>query len=261
MTATFKYGGTSLTSFGVVTLLDDYLDMPQRRGENQTIPYRHGTSFVQKFFDQRNISIGITVFAASQTALEAAMDTMRGLFAPRTEQTLELTTTAGAVRNISASVDNPIQFARVSDRIARVVVDFTCCSPFFRLSTVIADNTTTINSNPKAMVVTNTGTVEERDPVITLTGPLQNIVITNSTNGAVLTYTGTIASPRVVTISTSASGEYIATTDLGVNVIGNITHSGSAALMTFNVGANTLSIASDIVTTGTVKCSFYPPFL
>jgi hypothetical protein len=31
--------------------------------------------------------------------------------------------------------------------------------------------------------------------------------------------------------------------------------------MIFNVGANILSIASDITTTGTVKISFYPPFL
>lgn len=258
---TWTFGGTALTSFGKVTLIDDYLTSPERRGKNVVIPYQDGTVFVQKYFDERKLSFGIAVVGTSASDLETKADTMRALFGKRTQQTLAMTREDTTVRNALASVDGFMQVQRVSDKIARYVVDFTLTSPFFRLSTAIADNTTTIDTDPKAMVFTNPGTVEERNPTIILTGPLSNTVITNSTNGHTLTYTGTIASPRVVTISTNSQGEYIATTDLGANVIGNITHSGSAALMVINSGSNTLSIADDTATTGTVKITFNAPYL
>ena len=261
MTTTFKYGGTSLTTFGVVTLLDDYLDIPERRGDNITVPYRHGTMFAAKYYDQRTITIGIVVTAASATALETAMDTMRTLFSLQTEQTLEMTLSSTAVRNISATVERAIQFNRLAPTIGRVVVEFVCCSPYWRLSTVITDNTTTIDATPHAMTVANPGTVEEHNATIILTGPLQNTVITNSTTGTSLTYTGTIASPRVVTISRSAYGEYTALTDLGANVIGNVTHSGSASLLVFTPGNNTLSITDSTHTSGSVRINFFAPFL
>ena len=257
---TFSFGGTQLESLGNVTQINDYLDLPQTRGNNQVIPYRHGTTFVRKYYDERTLSFGIAVIETSAAALETKFATMRALFSPRTQQTLSVTLEDASVITAQASVDKPMQVNRLSERVAKVVVEFTLCSPFFRLSTPIADNTTTINASPKAMNVTNPGTVEERDATIILTGPLQNTVITNSTNGCVLTYTGTIASPRVVTIST-VNGEYVATNDLGTNVIGNITHSGDAALMVFDVGSNTLSITDATHTTGTVKVTFYAPFL
>ena len=258
---TWSFGGTDLSTFGKVTLIDNYMDFPPRRGENQVIPFQHGASFVQKFFDQRIITIGITIIGTSASDLETKIDTLMGLLAPRTEQVLSQTREDATVRTANASVDDSIATQRFSDKLAKCVINFTLSSPFFRLSTAISDNTTTINANPKAMTVTNPGTVEERNPTIILTGPLSNTVITNSTNGCVLTYTGTIASPRVVTITTNSLGEYIATNDLGANVIGNITHSGASALMVINKGSNTLSIADDTHTTGTVKISFYAPFI
>lgn len=258
MTA-WAFGGYDLSSFGRVTLIDDYLDVPARRGDNQVIPFRHGSVFVEKYFDERTLSFGIAVSAETIEAMESLMETLRGLLSPRTQQTLSQTLTNGTVRSVLASVDKRLQVNRPAPNIALIVVEFTLCQPFFRLSTAIADNTTTIDASPKAMTVTNPGTIEERDATIILTGPLENTVITNSTNGVVLTYSGVIASPRVVTIQT-VNGEFVATDDLGANVIGNITHAGSPSLMVFNVGANTLSIADDEATTGTVKASFNPPY-
>ena len=257
---TWTFGGTALTTFGKVTLIDDYLDIAQRRGNNIVIPFRHGATFAQKYYDQRQLTFGIAVTAASAGALETAFDTLRKLLSPKTEQTLACTLEDSSVRNIQASVNKYMQVKRFSDKIAKVVIDFECSKPFFRLSTAIADNTTTIDATPHAMTVTNPGTVEETDPTIILTGPLQNTVITNSTNGCVLTYTGTIASPRVVTIQT-VNGEYTATDDLGANVIGNITHSGAPSLMVINSGANTFSITDATHTTGTIKITFNAPFI
>jgi phage-related protein len=257
----WRFGSYDLASFGNVTQIDDYLDLPDSRGNNQVIPFRHGTRFVRKYFDERVLSFGIAVYGDTADDVEAKMETLRSVLAVRTEQTLTQYLTDGSSRTAQASVDRPLQVNRKAPNIALITVEFTLASPYMRSSSLIADNTTTINASPKAMTVTNPGTVEERDPIITLTGPLQNTVITNSTNGCVLTYTGTIASPRVVTIQTSANGDYTATTDLGASVIGTITHSGSAALMVLNAGVNTLSITDATATTGTVKISFYPPYL
>lgn len=258
---TFSFGGTQLESFGNVTKIDDYLDMANRRGSNQQIPFRDGSIFVPKFYDQRVMAFGIAIHETSATALEATFETMKALFSPRDEQTLSMTMEDASVRTIQATVRGAMSVNKIAPNFARVVVEFECAKPYWRLSTNIADNTTTINASPKAMTVTNPGTVEERDPFIILTGPLQNTVITNSTLGISLTYTGTIASPRVVTIRTNAYGEYVATDDLSTNVIGNVTHSGSSALMAFAPGNNTMSITDATATTGTVKIYFKAPYL
>ena len=257
----FTYGGTALSSFGTVTVMNSYLNFANRRGDNQVIPFRDGAVHVNKFFDQRILTFGITIQKSSAANLESSLDDLRKLFSPRTTQTLAMTLESAAVRNISATVDREMEVERFGPYIAKVVVEFVCAKPVWRLSSAITDNTTTIDASPKAMTVTNPGTVQERDATIILTGPLQNTVITNSTNGLTLTYTGTIASPRVVTISTSATGEYLATTDLAANVIGNVTHTGDACLMAFNPGDNTMSITDATATTGTVKVTFNAPYL
>lgn len=257
---TFTLSGTDLSTLGKITVINGYLDMPEKRGGNKTLPFRSGKIHVDKYYDEREISLGIAVTENTLAALETKMDTIRALLGSPAQKTLSVAFQDGTTKTALVTVDKPLQVEK-NQTMARIVVDFTMAEPFFRLSTAIADNTTTINASPKAMTVTNPGTAEERNPTIILTGPLTNTVITNSTNGCVLTYTGTIASPRVVTISTNSSGEYVATNDLGANVIGNITHSGASALMVLNPGDNTLSIADDTHTTGTVKVSFYAPFL
>jgi hypothetical protein len=242
-------------------MINDYLSTPARRGDNQFIPFRHGGTFVKKFYDERTISLGVAVIADDLAAMETALDTLRAAFAPMTEQVLEVTMEDASVRQANAIVDSSISVELITQRVAKVVIDFKLSYPFFRLSTAIADTTTTIDASPHAMVVDNPGTVEERDPTIIFTGPLTDPVITNSTNGKVLTYTGAIETGHTVTISTNTTGEYIAVHSIDGNVIGNVTHSGDTALMTFDVGESTLAITSDVATTGTVEVTFKAPFL
>ena len=261
MSQTWKFGGTDLSTFGTITLLDDPMDLPDRRGSDITIPYQHGSIHTDKYYDSRTIAFGIAIRDSTISGMQTKFDNLRKLIAPKAQQTLEYTLDDATIRTAQAVVNKKMNVVHETILLARVVVEFYLARPFFRLNTAIADNTTVINANPKAMTVTNPGSVEECDPIIILTGPLANTVITNSTNGCVLTYAGTIASPRVVTIQTSAAGEYTATDDLGTNVIGNIGHSGAPSLMVINPGANALSIADDTHTTGTVKISFNAPFL
>lgn len=262
----WKFGGTDegdtdLATFGKVTLIDDYLDMADSRGSNIEIPFRHGSVHTQKYFSERVMTFGIVVIGDDAADLESQLDDMRQLFAPRIQQALSNIREDTSTRNAVACVEKSMNVKRLSDRLARVTVEFTLAEPFFRAASEIADNTTTIDASPKAMEFDNPGTVDERNPTIVLTGPLENTVITNSTNGCVLTYTGVIASPRVVTIETNETGEYIATDDLGTNVIGNVSHSGAPALMVVEVGTNTFSIADDEATTGTVQITFKAPYM
>lgn len=257
---TWKFGTKSLSDYGKVTTVDDYLDIPERRGGNVVLPFRHGTLHAKKFYDERKITFGITIIQSSAANLESKIDDLKKLIAPRSPQTIEMTMENGAVRTAQAIVDSPLQINRFSAKIARAVLEFTLFDPFWRASAVIDDNTTTIDASPKAMTVTNPGTVEERDPTIILTGPLKNTVITNLTNGCVLTYGATIDSGKAVTIET-VNGEYKATLTGGTNVIGNVAHSPESALLVIDAGDNTLSIADETHTTGTVKISFKAPYL
>lgn len=257
MTTSWSYGGTALSTFGPVTLMDDYIDMPERRGENVEVPFRNGRIFAQKYYDERKITIGLAIPGTSATGQDTTLDNLRKLIGKRTQQTLEVTREDGSKRNVQATVDATMQAERVSFDFARVVLEFTLVEPFFRSDTSSTDNTTTISSTDTAMVVENIGTVEERDPTILLTGPLANVTI-STTDSISLTYTGSISSTDTVTIGTS-NGEYYATHSASGSVIGNITHSGASALMVLQPGTNNLQVTCT-TTGGTVKLSFYPPF-
>lgn len=258
MTIVWSFGGTTLSTYGVVTQIGDYFDIPERRGDNITIPFRHGRTFVEKFYEQRKITIGMAIVSDTPGAQEATFDAMRANFAGSAQKTLSYTLSDSSVRNASATVDEPLQIDWINEAFARVVVGFTLAEPFFRSSVATTDNTTTISTTNTAMTVVNSGTIEERDPTILLTGPLANVTIT-TTDSVSLAYTGSISSTDTVTIGT-LNGEYYATHSASGDVIGNVSHAGASALLVIPTGTNTLQV--QVTTTGgTVKISFYPPFL
>ena len=254
----FTYNGTDLSTLGKVTKVN-YLDTPQRRGSNQTIPFQHGTAFSAKYYDERHITLGLVIQGTTAQDLEETLDTIKALVSPRAEKVLQMTMENGDVRTANASVDATFQTERNSALIARVVLDFTLSRPFWRGDATVNESVT-VNTSPKTLLVTNTGTLEERNPVITLTGPLQNTVLSNA-NGVSMTYTGTISGGDVVVITTNSWGEYTATENGITNVIGNLSHNGSAAYMVLDVGLNTITITDSTATTGEVQIEFDPPYL
>ena len=260
--STLSFGGTALSDLGRVTVLNDYLDIAQRRGENITIPLRHGSTFVQKYYDERVISVGIAINTASATALEARLDTIKRLMSVRTQQTLSMTMEDATVRTTLATIDSPFQIDRKKNSLALAMFDFRLTTPYFR-SSVQTNGTITMSLGTVAGNVVNPGSFEETDPTITLIGPLNSPAITNTTNGYTLNYSGTIAG--TVVIATTA-GEYTATSNGTASVIGNVAHSGGAALMVFNSGGatngtNAMSIVNTGGTTGKVIFSFNAPYL
>jgi phage-related protein len=258
MTIAWSFGGTTFSTWGTVTLMDDYMDIPERRGENVLVPFRHGTVFTPKYYGERKITFGIAILSTSATAQDTVIDGMNQLFGRQTQQTLSCTREDNTVRNALATVDVPLETERITATFARCVVQFTLSDPLFYSSDLSTDNTTTISATDTAMVVDNIGTAEMRDPTILLSGPLANVTI-STTDSISLTYTGSISSSDTVTIGT-LNGEYYATHSATGSVIGNVAHSGASALLVLQPGTNNLQVATD-TTGGTVKISFYPPFL
>lgn len=259
MTTSWSFDDVDLSTFGKITLLDDYLDQAAKRGGNQVVPFRHGTVFVPKFYDETEIVVGIAMKYGNAELLEQAIDDLKTLCSSRSEKVLSNTRADGSVRTAMASVEGKLQAKRESYNFARVVITFKLADPFFRGETQTSE-TLTVDVSPKAWTVTNAGTVEECNPTIVMTGPLDTPVITNSNNGCVFTYGAAIASPRVVTVSL-VDGEIVATDDLGANKIANVEHEGSESLLVLEPGDNVLSVTDDLHTTGTIQIKFYPPYL
>jgi len=256
----WSYRGTNLDDLGIVTLVSDAFKMPERRGANVMIPYRHGRVWVEKYFEQRSLELGIEIHESDAEALEAKIDQLKALMGLPGLGTLAQTLENLSQRTCQAEFTGDLHITRTSPLAVKMVLGFTIPEPFFR-STLLASDEQTVNSTPLAYTLNNPGSAQERDPIITLTGRLNNTVIANSTNGLSLTYSGSIPSPRVVTISTDDNGEYIATNDLGANVIGNISHSGDVCLFALEPGDNDLSVTDGLHTTGKIKVEFYPPYL
>lgn len=262
MAQSWTFGGTALTSFGIVTMLDESIDFVESRNDDVTIPFAHGRKFVQKFFDSRKISFGIAVNGGTPAGLQTKLDNLRKLLAVRTEQVLSFTLDDASVRTALASCNESLSPKFETPWIARVVVVFTLSVPFFRLTTDIADNTTAIDASPKAMVCTNPGTVEENEATIIIHGAFTSVTITNQENGASVTYTGSIGTSETVTIGV-LNGEYYATLSTGsVSVIGNVTHSGAVSLLPLIAGANDLEVTSaGRDANSTIKITFKAPYL
>ena len=266
---TFKFNTVNLETLGNITVVDGYLDMPEKRGSNIVIPFQHGTSYANKYYDERTIQFGIAVIETTSAALETQFETIRALFSTMEPKTLEVTMEDASVRTVLASCEKPLQVKRMSNKNARIIVELTLHRPFFRSDTLYTVDSDAIDGtpDPTELDVVNSGGIEERDPKLILYGPLENPVITNTTPtpDVILTYTGVIDDGETVTIETATTGEFTAhySKGAGSNVIGNVTHSGSSALMVFEVGTNAVTIADDNYDGGNAKLTvaFYTPYL
>lgn len=256
---TWAFGGIDLSTYGKVMRIDDYLDLPETRGQDITLPYRHGAKFVEKFFEPKKIIFEIGISETDVQAIEAKFDDIRKNFGKRAQQLLVCTLADSTVRQAYARVESIMQVRRTTGRIAKIVVEFTLSEPFFRSDTQSVF-TETIEANPTDMDVENVGTVAERNPTIVLTGPLENVVITNPANGFIWSYTGIIADGDTVTFYQDNDGQYTAIHSISGEVVGKVDHEGDTAFMVIETGEQTLNIASVGPTTGTVEISFYPPY-
>ena len=260
----WTYRGTDLSTLGHITVIENTYSLSKPRGENLVVPFRPGRLFVAKVPDQRYVSLGLEVDTANLGALETRMDTIKSLFGQFGLGALVHTFESAATRTVQAEFIGDLSPTQLSPFALRLVLEFNSPDPFWRGASVIADNTTIIDTSPHAMTVNNTGTAIEYSPTITIDGPFSSITLTNTTHDpdVSLTYTGAIGASETVTIGV-LNGEFYATLSTGsADVIGNLTHSGSSSLFPLLPGNNTLAITSaGGDNSGSVKISFLPPFL
>ena len=257
--SSWSFRDTALDDIGIVTMVSDSLRMPERRGENVLIPFHDGRVFVEKFFEQRSLTLGLEINEASLQDLESKLDTIKALLGKRSLGTLAQTLEDASVRTLPVEYTGDLNLTRISPLYVRLVLEFIAPSPFFVGEAAVSE-VQEISSSPISFTLTNPGTADVRDPKIILTGPLDHVTITNTTNGVSLSYNAVIDAPRIVTIEKNGT-DYVATDDLGLIVIGNVTHSGDSALFVLDTGDNELEVVDGAATTGSVAFEFYPLYL
>lgn len=257
----WTFRGTLLDEIGTITLVSDSFKLPKRRGENIVIPFRDGRVFVEKMYEQRTLTLGMEIEAVSMEDLEDRIDALKALLGQRSLGLLTYEMDDGSIRQAQAEHVGDLNLARVAPLWRRLTMDFVLPDTFFRSDTLFSDSIV-IDSSPVAFIFTNPGTADVRNPKTTLTGPLENTEMTHTVSGIKMKYNGAIADGDTVVIDVDpVTGEFTAVHSIDGNVIGNVTHEGSAALMVFNPGENELSITDDVATTGSVAVEFYPPNL
>ena len=248
-----------LDDLGIVTAVSDSHKTVEKRGENIVIPFHYGRVWNAKYFDERALTLGLEIVTESIAALEDAIDTVKALLGRSTLGELKQVMENGSVRIGYAEHIGDLGTTRSSPNSEKILLELRMPDPFFYAET-ITEETYVINTSPKTITMNNSGTVEERKPIITLTGPLEDVQIANETNGVTLNYSGVVPAGETVIISRNIYHEYTALWG-AVNVIGRVSHSGSSAFMILSKGDNTIKVYSDLASTGSVKFSFYAPYL
>jgi hypothetical protein len=204
-----------------------------------------GQLFVPKIADSRRIALAILATDTRSAAVSTYLDTLARLFSPRTQGDLVLTHPDGTTRTAKAEAIawTPGDLTMIH-AIYAGVVDFHLADPYFYGAEV--DNTQAFTATPTAMTVTNSGTAEGPGPQGQLildyvgTGTIVNPRFTNSTTGAWVEVDVTVAAGKHLIVDCVA----ITALNDGVNVIGNVTHSGQLQLMSLVPGANTIAVTA-----------------
>src|SRR5262245_21640086 len=105
---TWSYNSVPLSTYGKVTMIDDDLDIPETRGDNEIIPFNHGSTFVEKYYAQRKITFGIAMKASSASALETLVDSLKANISSRSQKVLSQTREDSSVRTAYARVESPL---------------------------------------------------------------------------------------------------------------------------------------------------------
>lgn len=262
MAQAWEYDGVDLTRYGYnIELHGAPLSTPGRRGENVIVPGKTGRLYVPKKLDQRVQTLRMWVInepvdggTGSEANMLANLDVLRGLFARDGQHTLRFTFGADT-RVATVEVMQAIDFVPLAfNQAYRFAVDFLMADPLWYAETATPVGPVTITSDPQDEIFTNPGTHQNEGSILTLQGPLTDPILT--LDGVWVKYTGAIAGGSTLVID---CGAFTALLD-GVDVSGNITHSGALCWLPIPAGACTLTMESS-TTGGTVQVDFYPVYV
>lgn len=262
--------GTSLQTYAqnIETLGGTRRTPPKFRGTNITIPYRPGTKWVPKVADERILTLAMWVKGCladgsaptGETEAQQFDDNWRTLsgllFTPGRQFVLQkhFSIGGGSIQSASALAEfsTGLEPTMIGRNAAKFTVDIKLADPYF-----YDDAYTTFNLVNGANAVVLPGDTDTLHEIITINGPRTNPVIqlTFPTRIAQqVEYAGVIGSGDVVTIDVN---NWIATTvpsgGAPFDSTGKLEHAGSSSLFALAPGTNSVHLASDSGTTGTVQ--------
>lgn len=264
-TGNYAFGGVSLhngRSWNVRLLSPS--ETLQRRGENIALPGITGQTHVEKYFEQRELTLAIVVTGElpgqppKAEVLANNLAVLQGLFAVDGQSTLTRkrgTRTESALAecvNMNVVPRGPLH--------ADLIVDLLLSDPLW-YDTTQQVSTHPFSSVPYSGTVNNPGSYRSEKIVVTLTcGALTSITDPTITIGNTwVKYTGTVAATQTLQIDV---GNFTAT-KASSSVIDAITwNQGQARWLLLQKGSNIIQVtAAGISNTPTVYVTFYPPYV
>lgn len=268
MAQDWEYNGVNLTRYGFnIQHLGAPLNTAPFRGDNIVVPHKTGRLYTAKWADQRIVSLSmwvkdIPVDAGTPNAesyMLANLDTLRQLFGAPGQHTLKHQ--FGTVTRLAqAEVVNQVEFQPEGiNNVYRLVVEFQLADPWWYAESATTVGPTSIVSNPQNITVTNAGTYQVEDAIITTAGLIADPKFTVGSRW--VQYTGTVPAGGTLVVN---CGAYTAALS-GANVTGDISHVGGVEWLLLQPGSNTFTVnASALGTAGqapAVTVAFTAPFV
>lgn len=264
-TGSYAFGGVSLhngRSWNVRILSPS--EGLQRRGENIALPGLTGQTHVDKYFEQRELTLALVVTGEvpgqppRAEVLAANLAILQGLFAVDGQSTLTRkrgTRTESALAeciNLNVVPRGPLH--------ADLIVDLLLADPLW-YGTTQQITTLPFSSVPYSGTVNNPGSYRSEKFVVTITcGASTSITNPQIAIGSTwVKYTGTVSAGQSLQIDV---GNFTAT-KAGSSVISAITwDQGQARWLLLQKGSNTIQVTADgISNTPTLYVTFYPPYV
>lgn len=264
MAQDWEYNGVNLTRHGFnIQYLGAPLNTAPFRGDNIVVPHKVGRLNTAKWPDQRIVSLSMWVkdipvdagTPSTEANMLANLDTLRQLFGAPGQHTLKHS--FGSITRLAqAEVVNQVEFRpEGTNNVYRLVVEFLLADPWWYAESATTVGPTSIVSNPQNITVTNAGTYQVDDAMITTVGEIVNPKFTVGSRW--VQYTGTVPAGGTLVVN---CGAFTAALN-GANVTGDISHVGGVEWLLIQPGANTFTVSSSSMGTPAVTVSFTAPFV
>lgn len=243
---------TENTRWGVEQVIEG-IGLPNLRGNNTQVPFRHGKRWQKKKFDSRAIIFSMWMRANDKQELDENIDTFLKTVGVPGTHLLKRTLRDGSTREAQAEINAEIDFVRKTPSYTKFALELDLIDPFFYGNK--STETIEIDVTTKTLEHINQGTTQTDKLIITLIGPLESPKIENLPNGIWLQYQSVINEGDTITINTEDFTCYKGTD----NMISAIKHGGDISWMVLESGINNLKITSSSAG-GSLKFEYYPVY-
>ena len=274
----WEYNGVNLSRHAYdIRALGDPEVIPGKRGENVVIPHRTGRTHVDKFHDERVLTLTMLVKGTpvgSDTGLTGEnlynhLETLKTLFAQTGRHTLKVTYPDYSVRQAEVEVVKSVVFEPQGPYHYGFAVDFVFPDVWWEAATATTVGPTTISATSQAITVNNTGTYQVERAMITITGGVVNPKLWVTWHGVAVwvCYAATLSVGYTLTIDCDKYEALLYDTSVyplvGVDVTDKIVHYNSIFWLPIPVGSQTVTFTCDVLgaTLPTVKIVFTPVYV